>query len=179
MSKSSAHLIIRTGAFLVLLALVAVVFTVVRMGLLDGDSREKRSYGSIAEMPEALKAASDEDTALEAAAANATRQPERAPEPGEASEEAPPPDDEALMTKLRGMWLPEPETALELAEQAEHRFTGTPRAAECAWIAVRSLVELGDFDAARAKAREMQVDYPGTHWAMDVKRHLLIHPPGS
>ena len=87
--------------------------------------------------------------------------------------------DLAFMTRLRDMWPVEPDVALRLADDGEERFKGTPYAAECAWIAVRSLVEMGDFKAATEKSVEMVETYRGTHWAMDVQRHMLSHPPGD
>ena len=87
-------------------------------------------------------------------------------------------EDEAFMKKLRAFWFPNPEAGLKMAEEGERRFKGTPKAAECAWISIRCVVEMGNFTKARKMAKEMQNNYPQTHWALDVKRHLLIHPPG-
>lgn len=87
--------------------------------------------------------------------------------------------DIAFMERLRDMWPVEPNVALRLADDGEERFKGTPYAAECAWIAVRALVEMGDFKAATEKSVEMVETYRGTHWAMDVQRHMLSHPPGE
>ncbi len=92
---------------------------------------------------------------------------------------APAPEDEgeAFMVALRGLWFGNPEEGLTLAKEGEQRFKDSPRASECAWIAVRCVVEMGDFPKARKMAEKMQETYPQTHWALDVKRHLLVRPP--
>ena len=85
----------------------------------------------------------------------------------------------AFMARLREMWMVQPEVALRLAEEGERRFKDTPNAAECAWIAIRAMVEMGDFSSAEEKSEEMVETYHGTHWAMDIQRHMLSHPPGK
>lgn len=85
--------------------------------------------------------------------------------------------DDAFMARLRDMWMVQPEVALRLADEGEQRVKDTPYAAECAWIAIRALVEMGDFASAREKSKEMVEMYRGTHWAMDIQRHMLSHPP--
>ena len=99
------------------------------------------------------------------------------PDSNPTGEDAPADEDEAFMVKLRGLWFDNPEEGLKMATEAEQRFKDTPRAAECAWIAVRCVVEMGDFPKARTMAEKMQETYPQTHWSLDVKRHLLVRPP--
>jgi hypothetical protein len=85
----------------------------------------------------------------------------------------------AFMARLREMWMVQPEVALRMADEGEHRFKDTLYAAECAWIAVRAMVEMGDFASAKEKSEEMVETYHGTRWAMDVQRHMLSHPPNE
>jgi hypothetical protein len=44
---------------------------------------------------------------------------------------------------------------------------------------VRSLIDLGRRDAARAEARMLIDKYPTFDWAQDVHRHLFVNPPNS
>ena len=90
---------------------------------------------------------------------------------------APPPNEEALMTTLRALGDSAPERSLELARAAEQRFPASPDAAERSWYVCKSLVNLERFYDAREEARRMVSEYPGTSWATDVARHLLVNPP--
>lgn len=91
---------------------------------------------------------------------------------------APLPNEETLMTTLRTLGDSAPERSLELARAAEQRFPASPDAAERSWYVCKSLVNLERFYDAREEARRMVSEYPGTSWATDVARHLLVNPPG-
>ena len=91
---------------------------------------------------------------------------------------APLPNEETLMTTLRTLGDSDPERSLELARAAEQRFAMSPDAAERSWYVCKSLVNLQRFYDAREEARRMVSEYPGTAWATDVARHLLVNPPG-
>ncbi|MBN2340188.1 MAG: hypothetical protein JXX29_08895 [Deltaproteobacteria bacterium] len=84
-----------------------------------------------------------------------------------------------FMDNLRKTWPKQPGQILPLALQGEQLFADTPLASECAWIAVRCLIEMGRFPDAREKSRKMVEQYPDSDWTMDVKRHLLTHPLDS
>jgi hypothetical protein len=82
----------------------------------------------------------------------------------------------ALMRQLREMRQSDPELSLRLAREGNERFPGSPDAAERASIVVKSLMRMGRADEATAEARAMVERYPGTSWALDVKRHMLDIP---
>jgi type IV secretory pathway VirB10-like protein len=87
-------------------------------------------------------------------------------------------DEERAMEELRALWPKQPERALAVAEQDRRRFGASAFAAEREWIVVRSLTNLDRFDEAREEARRMLELYPNDSFSADVKRHVLIHPPG-
>lgn len=89
---------------------------------------------------------------------------------------APLPDELTLMSTLRTLGDSEPERSLQLARDAEQRFPNSPDAAEQEWYVCKSLVNLERFYDAREEARLMVAAYPGTSWATDVQRHLLVNP---
>ncbi len=89
---------------------------------------------------------------------------------------APLPDEPTLMSTLRTLGDSEPERSLQLARDAEQRFPDSPDAAEQEWYVCKSLVNLERFYDAREEARLMVAAYPGTPWATDVQRHLLVNP---
>jgi hypothetical protein len=66
-----------------------------------------------------------------------------------------------------------------VAVAREHlaRFPSSPDAAERDWFLVRGLASLGKNDEATAEARRMVAMHPGTSWAADVERHMLVNPP--
>jgi TolA-binding protein len=80
------------------------------------------------------------------------------------------------MSTLRALGDSEPERSLQLAREAEQRFPGSADAPEQAWYVCKSLVNLERFYEARDEARAMVDQYPGTPWAEDVARHLLVNP---
>jgi hypothetical protein len=81
-----------------------------------------------------------------------------------------------LMQQLREMRQSDPELSLRLAREGNERFPGSPEAAERASIVVKSLMRTGKAEEATAEARAMVAKYPGTSWALDVKRHMLDIP---
>ena len=85
-------------------------------------------------------------------------------------------DESALMLELRQMRQSDPELSLRLAREGNERFPSSPDAAERASIVVKSLMRMGRADGAMAEARAMVEQYPGTPWALDVKRHMLDVP---
>jgi hypothetical protein len=89
---------------------------------------------------------------------------------------ATPLDESALMLELRQMRQSDPELSLWLAREGNQRFPSSPDAAERASIVVKSLMRMGRADEAMAEARTMIEQYPGTPWALDVKRHMLDVP---
>jgi hypothetical protein len=85
-------------------------------------------------------------------------------------------DESALMEQLREMRQSDPELSLRLARQGNEQFPTSPEAAERAAIVVKSLMRMGRADEATAEARAMVDEYPGTPWAIDVRRHMLDVP---
>jgi hypothetical protein len=94
-------------------------------------------------------------------------------DPGDGSEE-----EAAIMSTLRELKSSNPPTSLGLARQGNARFPDSAHAPERGWYEARALVDLQRFDEARRVARNMVERYPGTHWTLDVQRHLLTHPFG-
>jgi hypothetical protein len=81
-----------------------------------------------------------------------------------------------LMAELRSLSLEDAERVVELAREGNERFPNGPDAAERAWFVAKSLDHLGRFHEARDEAETMVRRYPGTRWAMDAERHLLVYP---
>ena len=69
-----------------------------------------------------------------------------------------------------------PQQSLDLAREAKRRFGRSPDAPERDWIIVKSLVNLRRFHEARDEARALVATHPGSEWAQDVRRHLLVYP---
>lgn len=88
------------------------------------------------------------------------------------------PDEASLMSTLRALGDSDPQRSLQLVSAAERRFPASPDAAERSWYVCKSLVNLERFYDAREAARRMVNEYPGTSWANDVARHLLVNPLG-
>lgn len=83
-----------------------------------------------------------------------------------------------LMDRLRDLGPKDPELSLKLAREGNAKFSHSDDAPERTWFLVRALVDLQRFDEARAEARVMVDTYRDTPWALDVERHLLMHPSG-
>jgi hypothetical protein len=83
----------------------------------------------------------------------------------------------ALMTRLRDLSGSEPALSLQLAREGNLRFKDSPDEAERRWYIVRSLMNLGRPEEARAEARVLLDQYPTSEWAQDVHRHLFVNPP--
>jgi hypothetical protein len=87
-----------------------------------------------------------------------------------------PRDERSLMAKLHELGETNPPVSLELAKEGNDRFPDSADAPERSWILVKSLVNMGRFDEARAEAATMVKMYPETSWSQDVERHLLVAP---
>jgi hypothetical protein len=87
-------------------------------------------------------------------------------------------DEAELMAELRSLGGGAPLEAVELAQRLNERFPATASAPERGAILAKSLVNLGRFYEARELAREMVARFPGNPYALDVERHLLVHPLG-
>jgi len=92
---------------------------------------------------------------------------------------APSLDEPSTMARLRELWPLDPERTLALCDEAETQFKNSASAAERAWIRVRALVGMRRFEEARDHARILTRTHPGTAWASDVERHLLVYPLGQ
>jgi hypothetical protein len=85
-------------------------------------------------------------------------------------------DERSIMSALRGLGPEDAERVLQLAREGNARFPNSPDAAERSWTIVKALTTLQRFHEARDEAQLAVQRYPGTTWAQDVERHLLIHP---
>jgi hypothetical protein len=86
------------------------------------------------------------------------------------------PDENAIMTKLRLLGDDSPLESLALARHGNEYFPDGGSAPERHWIIARALVNLRRFHEARDEAKLMIERYPDDPRALDVKRHLLVHP---
>lgn len=87
-------------------------------------------------------------------------------------------DESTQMVRLRDLLGKDPLLAVKLAREGNTKRPNSPFAAERGWIVVKSLTDMGMFDEARVEARMMVDRYRNTDWAIDVERHVLVHPPG-
>lgn len=87
-----------------------------------------------------------------------------------------PHNEATLMDALRRSFVDKPLETLEAARDLERRYPDSPNAAERSWIEIRSLVNLGRFHEARDQARVLAQRFPGSEWAVDAQRHLLVNP---
>jgi len=87
-------------------------------------------------------------------------------------------DEASIMAELRELRSSDPRASLALAREGNESFPDSQAAPERVWFEARALVDLHRFDEAQAVARNMVLRYPGTHWTLDVQRHLLTHPFG-
>lgn len=87
-------------------------------------------------------------------------------------------DEASLMTALRELGETDPELSLRWAREGEARYSGSEAAPQRAWILVKSLVNLGRVHEARDEARVLVEKYRDTPEALDLERHLLVHPLG-
>ena len=85
-------------------------------------------------------------------------------------------DEASLMAKLRGAWTTDPTTSIALAREGNRRFPASDDAPERSYLLVRSLVNLGRFEEAKAEAAAMVDTYRDTPYANEVERHLLSNP---
>jgi hypothetical protein len=87
------------------------------------------------------------------------------------------PQNDASMTALaRDQLQFDPEECIRVAREANERFPGSSDAPERASLVVKSLMRQGRAAEATAEARAMVDTYPGSMWALDVKRHMLDIP---
>ncbi len=80
------------------------------------------------------------------------------------------------MAKLHELGELNPTLSVQLAREGNERYPSGAGAAERGWIICKSLTNLERFDEARAEAKLMVQQYPGTSWANDVTKHILINP---
>ena len=80
------------------------------------------------------------------------------------------------MEELHRLGEDDPPLSLRLAKETNDRFPASADSPERGWILVKSLVNMGRFDEARAEAVVMVHRYAGTSWAADIERHLLVNP---
>lgn len=92
--------------------------------------------------------------------------------------ELPYPDESSITEQLRSWAQSEPELTLGLAVEGNERFPNGDDAAERDYFLTRALVNLKRFDEAQQHAKMMVEKYPGSHFAGEVERHLLVNPLG-
>jgi len=105
-----------------------------------------------------------EPPAMEARAAPATEEPK---------------DEAGLMARLEQLGLSDPAESIRLARLGDERYPNSPLAAQRGWVVAKSLVEQKRFPEAQEEARRLVAKYPGSPWAADVERHLLVYPLGQ
>ncbi|MES1178331.1 MAG: hypothetical protein ABUL62_28680 [Myxococcales bacterium] len=98
------------------------------------------------------------------------------PSPAVPAQPAAAPDERSIMSALRSLGPEDAERVLQLARAGNARFPNSPDAAERSWTIVKALTTLQRFHEARDEAQLTVQRYPGTTWAQDVERHLLVHP---
>ncbi len=122
--------------------------------------------------PERARALSVANASTDEKLANAAVQKARSPSPPASSVD----DEASSMQRLRALRTSAPLAALSLADELEARFPNGSSAAERAYLAVRSLADLGRFHQARERAQAMLARFPDHPYALEVQRHLLVHP---
>lgn len=122
--------------------------------------------------PEPAPALAVENESSDDKLANAAVQKARSPSPPASSVE----DEASSMQRLRALRTSSPLAALSLADELEARFPDGSSAAERAYLKVRSLADLGRFHEARERAQAMLARFPDHPYALEVQRHLLVHP---
>ena len=80
------------------------------------------------------------------------------------------------MAELHALGENDPPLSLQLAREGNERFPESADAPERGWILLKSLVNLGRFDEAKAEAAVMVRTYADTCWSADIERHLLVNP---
>lgn len=81
----------------------------------------------------------------------------------------PPATEANLMTELRAVASANPAVAVELAEDGNRRFPKSNDAPERTAILVKSLLALDRYRDARARAEQMQQDFPGNRWSAEIE----------
>lgn len=81
------------------------------------------------------------------------------------------------MARLRDLSGSDPGQSLTLAREGSAEFKNSADEPERRWYMVRSLMNLGRSQEARAEARRLIDTYPSSEWAADVHRHLFVNPP--
>jgi len=105
-----------------------------------------------------------------------TQSPAPAPAPAPAPTLPTALDERSIMSALRALGPEDAERVLQLAREGNVRFPNGPDAAERSWTIAKALTTLQRFHEARDEAQLTVQRYPGTTWAQDVERHLLVHP---
>lgn len=88
-------------------------------------------------------------------------------------------DEPTLMATLRRVGPGDPKQAIHLAREGNYRFPTSPDAAERSWFVAKSLAGLGRFEEAQDETRLLMQRFPGSPWAADAERHLLVYPLGQ
>jgi hypothetical protein len=86
-----------------------------------------------------------------------------------------PPDEAALMDKIRAEVKTSPEAALEETEAAERRFGDSPLAEERRALAIDALINLQRIGAARSKASQFVERYPNGPYTAHVSAMTGVH----
>jgi outer membrane protein assembly factor BamD (BamD/ComL family) len=90
-----------------------------------------------------------------------------------------PPDEAALMAKIRAEIRTAPQAALEETEEAERRFGESPMAEERRALAIDALINLQRIGAARSKASDFLERYPNGPHTAHVQAMTGVHPAPS
>lgn len=86
-----------------------------------------------------------------------------------------PPDEAALMGKIRAEIKTAPQAALEETEEAERRFGESPMAEERRALAIDALINLQRIGAARSKATTFLERYPNGPYSAHVEAMTGVH----
>lgn len=162
--------------------LVAVAFWFLGRGI-DGHreepDRDDWHPAATGDASQASRAATAETREGRAQTPESTTPPLASAEPVVSKNSREPLDEATLMARLRSLGETAPLLSLQLARDGNARAPQSLDAPERAWFIVKSLVNLQRFEDARAEARTMVDAYRDTPFALDVERHLLVHPAGD
>src|SRR5512137_710372 len=86
-----------------------------------------------------------------------------------------PPDEAALMAKIRAEIKTAPQAALEETEEAERRFAESPLAEERRALAIDALINLQRIGAARSKATTFLERYPNGPYTAHIEAMTGVH----
>jgi len=80
-----------------------------------------------------------------------------------------------LVRTLGAIWQSDPERAFALAEEGDHRFGESPRAAERRLYEIKALVKLGRIGRARTRAERYLERYPPGPMTDEIERLTGVH----